>query len=60
MRYQEIVETETSLQVIPIVLTFQVKIVPDFSGVSVYWEAKGTEEDIETERILQEKTGYLR
>ena len=60
MRYQEIVETQTSLQVIPIVRTFQVKIVPDFSGVSVYWEAKGTEEDIETERILQEKTGYLR
>ena len=33
---------------------------PDFSNVLIYWEAKGTEEDAESEKILERKAGYLR
>lgn len=38
----------------------KVKVVPDFSNVLIYWEAKGTEEDVETEKLLERKAGYLR
>ncbi|KAK3596647.1 hypothetical protein CHS0354_006196 [Potamilus streckersoni] len=42
------------------IMISQVKVVPDFSSVNVYWLVSGSEEDQEIEQLLKQRAGKLR